>query len=191
MTTYIPNPFSPYFFNFNSQGRGLVRTMVASNSGPEPTDQETRSEQRPNSNSNCHLLNPIACFSKQDGVGRTFSLDPHRSYNSSLFTNTTRTGQHFHQHNIFTNTTRTGQQDPTTTNVGNTESVSCNSCMFTGMATCTGLSLYFFKMALLDLPEKKTTLGQCTKQVATTNKRFFLVCGTVWAAAGIYRYHVG
>jgi hypothetical protein len=60
--------------------------------------------------------------------------------------------------------------------------------MLTGMATCAGLSLYFFKMALLDLPERNT--AAFTKQVAT-NQRFFLISGTAWAAAGIYRYHIG
>jgi hypothetical protein len=72
-------------------------------------------------------------------------------------------------------------------NTNNDSQESCASCMYTGMATCTGLSLYFFKMAL-DSPEKKSV--QFTKHVAT-NKRFFLLCGTAWAAAGVYRWHLG
>lgn len=68
------------------------------------------------------------------------------------------------------------------------EQESCAACLYTGMATCTGLSLYFFKMALLDLPEEGTTAF--TKQVKT-NKRFLLGCGTFWAAAGIYRWSLG
>jgi UDP-N-acetyl-D-mannosaminuronic acid transferase (WecB/TagA/CpsF family) len=67
--------------------------------------------------------------------------------------------------------------------------------MYTGMATCTGLSLYFFKMALLeeDLPETRKT-AQFTKHIATAatkNKRFFFVCGTAWAVAAAYRWHLG
>lgn len=62
------------------------------------------------------------------------------------------------------------------------------------MATCTGLSLYFFKMALLevDSPETRKT-AQVTKHVAaaTKNKRFFFVCGTAWAVAAAYRWHLG
>ena len=65
---------------------------------------------------------------------------------------------------------------------------SCDACLYTGMATCTGLSVYFFKMALLDLPEEGT--AQFTPNVKT-NKRFFLACGTFWAVAGIYRWQLG
>jgi hypothetical protein len=65
---------------------------------------------------------------------------------------------------------------------------SCDACLYTGMATCTGLSLYFYKMALLDLPEKHDV--NFTKQMQT-NKRFLLFCGTFWAAAGIYRWNLG
>lgn len=65
---------------------------------------------------------------------------------------------------------------------------SCSACMYTGMATCTGLSAYFFKMALLDLPEEGT--AQFTSQMKT-NKQFLLACGTFWAAAGVYRWHLG
>jgi hypothetical protein len=138
-------------------------TMVAS-SGPEPTEH-TMSEQTTNS---CHLLlNPMGCFFKHDGVvgRRTFSADRPRD---SLARPTTRDKQE-----------RTPTEENTTTTT--TTELSCASCMYTGMATCTGLSLYFFKMALLDVP----------KQGIATNKRFFLVSGTVWAAAGIYRYHLG
>lgn len=67
------------------------------------------------------------------------------------------------------------------------EHKSCAACMYTGMATCTGLSLYFFKMTL-DMPEKGSTLW--TKTVAT-NKRFLLFCSAFWQAAGIYRWHLG
>jgi uncharacterized membrane protein len=65
---------------------------------------------------------------------------------------------------------------------------SCDACLYTGLATCTGLSLYFYKMALLDLPEDAVKF---TKRQVQTNKRFLLACGTFWAAAGIYRWNLG
>jgi hypothetical protein len=70
------------------------------------------------------------------------------------------------------------------------ESKSCTSCLVTGIATCTGLSLYFFKMALLDLPEQGSAAFTRTPKMQT-NQRFLLACGTFWAVAGIYRWNMG
>jgi len=70
----------------------------------------------------------------------------------------------------------------------NDKNESCAACLYTGMATCTGLSLYFFKMAVLEMPEEGT--AAFTRQTQT-NKRFLLACGTFWAAAGVYRWHLG
>lgn len=65
---------------------------------------------------------------------------------------------------------------------------SCDACLYTGIATCTGLSGYMFKMALLDLPEEGTK--QFTNQVRN-QKRFLLLFGASWAVAGIYRLYLG
>jgi hypothetical protein len=68
------------------------------------------------------------------------------------------------------------------------EDESCDACLYTGVATCTGLSGYMFKMALLDLPEEGTKLF--TNQVRN-QKRFLLLFGASWAVAGIYRLYLG
>lgn len=54
----------------------------------------------------------------------------------------------------------------------------CRTCMLTGMAVCTGLSLYFVKLAT-----DKTTLPK--------NRRFLWVCSASWATAGLYRWYLG
>jgi len=65
---------------------------------------------------------------------------------------------------------------------------SCDACLYTGVATCVGLTCYMWKMALLDLPEKGSM--QFTKQVRN-QKTFLLLFGGGWAAAGIYRIYLG
>jgi hypothetical protein len=65
----------------------------------------------------------------------------------------------------------------------------CDSCLYTGVATCTALSLYFFKMALLDTPE--TFKSQTARFKAHTDKRFMLAFGSCWAVAGVYRLYLG
>lgn len=69
---------------------------------------------------------------------------------------------------------------------GNEES--CSTCLYTGVATCTGLSAYFFKVALMDLPTKgsKEILIKAQK-----DKRFLSIFGTCWAVAGAYRFYLG
>ena len=64
----------------------------------------------------------------------------------------------------------------------------CPSCLYTGVATCTGLSTYFFKVAHFDLPTKGS------EQVllkASKDKRFLFLCGSCWALAGAYRLYLG
>lgn len=64
----------------------------------------------------------------------------------------------------------------------------CKSCLYTGVATCTAVSAYFFKTALLDLPERGTP--QFTKEVR--NQKYFMISfGTAWAIAGVYRWYLG
>jgi len=64
---------------------------------------------------------------------------------------------------------------------------SCKECLYTGVATCSGVSLYFMKLAS-EVPEQgtKEVLRQATKQ-----KRFLLGGSAVWAAAGAYRMYLG
>ena len=54
----------------------------------------------------------------------------------------------------------------------------CAVCMYTGMATCTGLSLYFLKIA-----SEETTLPK--------NRRFLYLCSAGWAVTGVYRWYLG
>ena len=63
----------------------------------------------------------------------------------------------------------------------------CKECLYTGVATCTGVSLYFMKLAS-EVPEKGTqeVIRQATKQ-----KRFLLGGSALWAAAGVYRMYLG
>lgn len=63
---------------------------------------------------------------------------------------------------------------------------SCDTCLYTGVATCTGLSLYFFKMAYLDMPEAPLLTKQLQNQ-----KRFLTFMGGTAAIAGAYRWYLG
>lgn len=54
----------------------------------------------------------------------------------------------------------------------------CKACMYTGMATCAGLSVYFVKLATDD-----TTLPK--------NRRFLWACSAGWIVAGAYRWYIG
>jgi hypothetical protein len=65
------------------------------------------------------------------------------------------------------------------------EEESCDTCFYTGVATCTGLSLYFLKAAYLDLPE-----GPLTKELQS-QKRFMIFMGSASAIAGAYRWYLG
>ena len=65
---------------------------------------------------------------------------------------------------------------------------SCAACMYTGMAFCGGLSLYFFKGAYLDLPERGTP--KFTSAVAR-QRSFLVLCGVTSGLAGVYRWYLG
>lgn len=54
----------------------------------------------------------------------------------------------------------------------------CAVCMYTGVTVCTGLSLYFVKLAT-----EETTLPK--------NQRFLWACSAGWAVAGMYRWYLG
>lgn len=59
----------------------------------------------------------------------------------------------------------------------------CKTCLITGVLTCTAVSGYFFKTALLDLPESSS-------REVIRQKRFLLGFGSVWALAGAYRLYI-
>jgi len=70
----------------------------------------------------------------------------------------------------------------------------CSVCKYTGMTVCTGLSLYFIKLAT----EETTTTTTTTTLAAAANKTpmknhrpFFLTCSIGWAVAGVYRWYLG
>jgi hypothetical protein len=54
----------------------------------------------------------------------------------------------------------------------------CQTCMYTGMAVCAGLSLYFVKLAT-----DETTLPK--------NRRFLWACSAGSVVAGVYRWYLG
>jgi hypothetical protein len=54
----------------------------------------------------------------------------------------------------------------------------CQACMYTGMAVCTGLSVYFVKLAT-----DETTLPK--------NRRFLWACSAGSVVAGAYRWYLG
>lgn len=62
----------------------------------------------------------------------------------------------------------------------------CKECMYTGVATCTGLSLYFMKLAS-EIPE--ASVKTVVKQVH--HKNFLLGGSAIWAVAGAYRFYLG
>jgi len=69
----------------------------------------------------------------------------------------------------------------------------CKTCLYTGVAFCTGLSLYFLKEALLDLPDHATTsnMKDTAKREIVRQKRFLLCFSGFWAVGGIYRWYLG
>ena len=64
---------------------------------------------------------------------------------------------------------------------------SCIACLMTGVATCTGLSLYFMKLAS-ELPDEGP---KKVMKEAKSQKRFLMGCSAVWAGAGVYRLYLG
>jgi hypothetical protein len=66
----------------------------------------------------------------------------------------------------------------------------CDVCLYTGVATCFGLSLYFLKTAFLDLPES-TSQSLPTKGKVQNQKRFLLLLSGASAVSGVYRLYLG
>jgi hypothetical protein len=54
----------------------------------------------------------------------------------------------------------------------------CQACMYTGVAVCAGLSVYFVKLAT-----DETTLPK--------NRRFLFACSAGSVVAGVYRWYLG
>ena len=54
----------------------------------------------------------------------------------------------------------------------------CKTCLYTGVAVCAGLSLYFAKLAIED-------------GVPLKNQRFLWACSAGWVVAGMYRWQLG
>lgn len=67
------------------------------------------------------------------------------------------------------------------------ERSSCRTCLYTGVATCTGISLYFASL-YSELPSEgpRAAVKDVIKQ-----KRFLLGGSVIWAAAGVYRLYLG
>ena len=67
---------------------------------------------------------------------------------------------------------------------------SCKECLYTGVGTCTGLSLYFMYLA----SEVHVPTSEGVKEVmkqAARQKQFLLGGSAVWTAAGVYRLYLG
>lgn len=73
-----------------------------------------------------------------------------------------------------------GSEEP----VAASEERTCDTCLYTGVATCACLSAYFFKLAYLDIVEAKTP--ELSRQ-----RRFLALMGTASAVGGIYRWYLG
>ena len=67
----------------------------------------------------------------------------------------------------------------------------CEACLYTGIATCTGLSFYFAKIALLEIPDITKKMKQEVAKGHRRNRAGFLVVSAFWVAAGAYRWHLG
>jgi hypothetical protein len=72
---------------------------------------------------------------------------------------------------------------------------SCRSCLYVGVTTCWGLSLYFWKIAFLELPEKMmkatTTTNTLKDPSVVRHQQFLIVMGGASAMAGTYRLYLG
>jgi hypothetical protein len=55
----------------------------------------------------------------------------------------------------------------------------CDSCLYTGVATCTGLAAYFAHMALYDAA------------VQPRHRPFLMALSACWMAVGAYRWKLG
>mmetsp|Transcript_2288 Transcript_2288/g.2644 ORF Transcript_2288/g.2644 Transcript_2288/m.2644 type:complete len:161 (-) Transcript_2288:235-717(-) len=72
---------------------------------------------------------------------------------------------------------------------------SCKECLFTGVGVCTGLSIYFMKLASeVHIPtnnNKDTAKIHTTIKEAMRQKRFLIGCSAVSAVTGAYRLYLG
>lgn len=77
--------------------------------------------------------------------------------------------------------------DKITKGEGEKEGSSCRTCLYTGVATCTGISLYFASL-YSELPSDgpRAAVKEIVKQ-----KRFLLGGSVLWATAGVYRLYLG
>jgi hypothetical protein len=122
-------------------------------------------------------------------------LIPQKSYcetgdsNQVLTTTTMMTPQHKHDHHLHLATTTTAT---TIANADRTEPP-CDACFYTGIATCTGLTLYFLKTALVDLPAEQQLKGTTTTTAGQLrhNQRVLLGLSATSALAGVYRWYLG
>lgn len=61
----------------------------------------------------------------------------------------------------------------------------CSVCMYTGIAVCSGLSLYFVKLAT------EGSSITMPKQQLQQHRGFLWMCSAGWAVAGVYRWYLG
>ena len=69
------------------------------------------------------------------------------------------------------------------------ENESCPSCLYVGVATSVGLSVYFARLAMEKVDER--TLSASARQHQRYNKPVFLAFSVGWLAIGVYRWHLG
>ena len=69
------------------------------------------------------------------------------------------------------------------------ENESCPSCLYVGVATSVGLSVYFARLAMEKVDER--TLSASARQHQRYNKPVFLAFSVGWLAIGAYRWHLG
>lgn len=127
---------------------------------------------------------------KQCAVGGTFSgLPQYLSIgNSTNFHLNTTVLNHQDTPNKYSSNQQLESSVPSTdkdTKEG--ETPSCRTCLYTGVATCTGISLYFASL-YSELPSDgpRAAVKEVIKQ-----KRFLLGGSAVWVAAGMYRLYLG
>ncbi len=67
---------------------------------------------------------------------------------------------------------------------------SCSECLYTGVATCAGLSLYFMKLAS-EIPSAGRGASKEVLTKALKQKHFLLGGSATWAVCGVYRIYLG
>lgn len=69
---------------------------------------------------------------------------------------------------------------------------SCKECLYTGIATCSCLSLYFLKLASEEPSNEATKQTKSKKMKPIRNHKYFCLCSSAaWAMAGVYRVYLG